>query len=151
MKPIIYIFYRHVHQKHEVRSRDPNKSRPSWFSYEKCLRNLIYTIQGDSEASRVKLNVMFDGNIDELTNDFSSNYLTINKDWMQIQFISAGSDNKSWRITLQYILNSTFNSNDIIYILENDYMHYPGWITKTFELFENKTINYVSLYDHKDK
>jgi len=45
-----------------------------------------------------------------------------------------------------------WNDNDIIYLVEDDYMHFPGWTTvlqNVYDMYDS--INYVSLYDHPDK
>jgi hypothetical protein len=44
------------------------------------------------------------------------------------------------------------NDTDLIYILENDYLHDITWVEKVlnaFQIFEG--LNYISLYDHNDK
>ena len=41
--------------------------------------------------------------------------------------------------------------NDLIYFLENDYLHVQGWVIKVIELFRTHKDKYVSLYDHADK
>jgi hypothetical protein len=44
------------------------------------------------------------------------------------------------------------DSNDLIYILENDYLHVEGWSEKLIELYKTfNELNYISLYDHNDK
>ena len=45
-----------------------------------------------------------------------------------------------------------WDDNDIIYLVEDDYMHFPGWTTvlqNVYDMYDS--INYVSLYDHPDK
>ena len=45
-----------------------------------------------------------------------------------------------------------WDDNDIIYLVEDDYMHMPGWTTvlqNVYDMYDS--INYVSLYDHPDK
>jgi len=65
-KPKLHIFYRHVHIKADKLSRDPNKSRPPWFSHENCFRNLLETIKSDVSGNNVNLTVMYDGTIEDL-------------------------------------------------------------------------------------
>ena len=74
MERKLHIFYRHVHIKAEKNSRDPNKRRPDWFSYEGCFRNLLSTIRNDSSGHHVKLTVMFDGKFEDFIEDFVSGY-----------------------------------------------------------------------------
>ena len=42
--------------------------------------------------------------------------------------------------------------SDLIYILENDYLHVDDWVDKIICLYQTfKELSYVSLYDHNDK
>lgn len=152
MERQLHIFYRHMHSKEEHRSRDPNKHRPSWFSYEGCFRNLLTTIRNDPQGHRVKLTVMFDGKYPDFLDDFVSGYHA-NKDLnIGLEFLEAGSDKNSALITLHYMYRSHIADGDLVYMLENDYMHHPGWVRKVFELYDSSiAFDYVSLYDHRDK
>lgn len=41
---------------------------------------------------------------------------------------------------------------DLVYFLENDYLHQEGWLSKVFEAYDSPLpFDYLSLYDHKDK
>jgi len=151
-QPTLRIFYRHVHSKADANSRDPNKARPSWFSYEACFRNLLATIRNDPMGKRVHITVMFDGKWTDFTNDFISRYQLHPENDITIQFLEAGSDKNSALITLNYIMHSPYKDSDLIYMLENDYVHQAGWIKKVFELYDSGARpDYLSLYDHRDK
>jgi hypothetical protein len=67
--------------------------------------------------------------------------------------ISAGTDMKSFFETCKIIKQDTnIQSEDLIYFLENDYMHVDNWLPKIIELFSSyQGLDYVSLYDHNDK
>jgi hypothetical protein len=44
------------------------------------------------------------------------------------------------------------DENDLIYILENDYLHVSDWTEKVIDLFSTyNNLNYISLYDCIDK
>jgi len=46
----------------------------------------------------------------------------------------------------------SIKEEDLIYFLENDYIHVNGWLNKVIELFSTyQGLDYVSLYDHNDK
>jgi hypothetical protein len=152
MERKLHIFYRHVHIKAEKNSRDPNKRRPDWFTYEGCFRNLLSTIRNDPLGTHVRLTVMYDGKPDDFMNDFVAGYHA-NKDLnIGLQFLEAGSDKNSALITLQYIHHYDIPEGDLVYMLENDYMHQSGWVTKVLELYESGVLfDYLSLYDHRDK
>jgi hypothetical protein len=148
----IHIFYRHVPQKADARSRDPNKRRPDWFTYERCFHNLAATILLDKNAANVHLTVMFDGSVDEFQVDFVSSYVKNFPRLISIKFLTAGSDRLSGMLTLHYINSLELPATDIIYQLENDYIHQDNWVTKLLELYDsNLNFDYISLYDHPDK
>jgi hypothetical protein len=67
--------------------------------------------------------------------------------------IEAKEDMKSfWETVKLAHSDNSIEDNDLIYFLENDYMHVTGWVDKIFELFQTYTgLDYVSLYDHNDK
>jgi hypothetical protein len=148
----IHIFYRHVPQKADARSRDPKKRRPEWFSYEACFNNLLSTILLDKNAQDVHVTVMFDGSLDEFKADFISKYRERFPGLISIKFLTAGSDRFSGMLTLYYINSLDLPPTDIIYFLENDYVHQANWVTKLLDLYEsNLNFDYISLYDHPDK
>jgi len=50
------------------------------------------------------------------------------------------------------IRNLNIPSTDLIYVLENDYLHTLDWVDKIKELYQTfEGLTYVSLYDHNDK
>jgi hypothetical protein len=133
----IHIFYRHYNVSPFSLT---NPSRPQGFSYEKSFNNLLETIRG---YPNVELTVMMDGN---KQNTFLEKYD------VKVYEFKGGSDSTSFFQTVKYAKNKTINSNDLIYFLENDYLHMFGWIEKVIELFSTfKGLSYVSLYDHNDK
>ncbi|MDO9278467.1 MAG: hypothetical protein Q7U05_07885 [Polaromonas sp.] len=148
----LHILYRHVHVKADVRSRDPNKSRPEWFSHEICFRNLIKTISADPLGHQVTLTVMYDSSLEDLQTDFLAPYIANEQSGVKLQFIKGGSDINSFLITLAYAKAADLPDTDLIYFLENDYLHQDGWVSKVFELYNSgHQFDVVSLYDHKDK
>jgi hypothetical protein len=148
----LHIFYRHVHVKAEAHSRDPGKLRPAWFSHAACWRNLLQTIAADPQGQHVQLHVMYDGTVEDLQTDFIAPYVVNQTLGLQLHLISAGSDKASSLITLAHVRGANLPPQDIVYFLENDYLHQHGWVSKVFELFNGQqAFDYVSLYDHKDK
>jgi len=51
---------------------------------------------------------------------------------------------------LKYIQTQNHSAEDIIYFLEDDYVHRPNWDKILMEGFE-LGVDYVTLYDHGDK
>ncbi len=113
--------------------------RPEWFDYEKCFQNLLITTENFPE---VKFNVVYDG---ERDNNFIFNYDA------NFHFIQAKNDYSSFQKTFEIIKNSDIAGDDLIYLLENDYLHVTDWVPKTIEFFKLNQNNYLSLYDHNDK
>lgn len=134
----IHILYRH----YNVQGSGNKYNRPLWFNYEKCFVNLLNTIEGKN----VDLHVIMDG-------DFESNFISKYKDKYILHTINSGSDYGSYLETYKYIKTLDIKESDLIYFLENDYLHVDNWVEEITTLFETypNGLNYVSLYDHNDK
>jgi hypothetical protein len=134
----IHILYRH----YNVEGEGNKYNRPNWFDYEKCFVNLLNTI----EDKNVDLHVIMDG---DSTGNFIENY----KDKYILYSINAGGDYNSYLETYKYIKTLNVGDNDLIYFLENDYLHTDNWVEEIVTLFQTypQGLNYVSLYDHNDK
>jgi len=134
----LHIFYR----QYNIQGTD-NKNRPSWFDFEKCYDNLLLTLS-DTSSNLYNLNIVYDGKDPNWIED---------KDFNKFYKIQEGEDFKSFQKTCDIVKNDNLiEDGDLIYFLENDYMHVNGWIDKIFELFQTYNgLDYVSLYDHNDK
>lgn len=138
----IHIFYRHFNV-----SGNDLRHRPSWFDFESCFTNLLKSIQNKD----IKLYVIFDKSKGEIQNNFIFKY----RNKFNLIEINAGKDIisfvKTWHITKK--LN--IPDNELIYFLENDYLHINNWISFVSEFFQENPHsmkdNYLSLYDHNDK
>jgi hypothetical protein len=119
-----------------------NSSRPPWFQKEAVFRTVF-----DSKDEQVDFLILFDGD--------SSNHW-IKKYPVPTVEIKAGSGDASFEALLQVIISIPFQENDIIYILEDDYVHREGWPKILREGFGEQrpkhiSFDYLSLYDHLDK
>jgi len=135
----IHIFYTHYNV-----SGKGLKYRPYWFDYEDCFKNLLSTIKN---KDNIKLNVIMDGKIKD-------NWIYKNQEYYTFYEVEGGDMVKAAHAMFNLLkeLKNTIDDKDLIYILENDYMHVDGWVDKVIELFSSyKGLNYVSLYDHLDK
>jgi hypothetical protein len=63
----------------------------------------------------------------------------------------GGNDAQSFLNVLNYVIEQKYDDNDIIYFLEDDYLHRAGWIDIMLEGFEYIGADYYTLYDHPDK
>lgn len=134
----LHIFYRHLNTNKYF---EIPKERPSWFDYEKCFLNLLTTI----EECNISLNVVYDG-------EDLDNFIFKYKDRFKLHKINAGSDFGSFVETWKLVKESNISDNELIYFLENDYLHQKDWYDKVIEFFKkNSDLIYLSLYDHLDK
>lgn len=134
---MIHIFLRQTNHNRNL------KNRPSWFNYEKVFVNLLKTI----DYSKCKLTIMFDG---DSKNHFTNKYIS-EYDFKIIE-MKSGSETQSFFDTCRYILDSNIDSNDIVYLVENDYLHKNNWVDIITELFNFENMDhYATLYDHNDK
>lgn len=134
----IHIFYLH----YEITGTD-GKLRPYWFDYEKCFVNLLNTI----EEKNVELHVVMDGKIE---NNWIKKYqdkYTAHETGKRVGPMTA-----VYMMEVIYSLRNTMGEKDLIYYLENDYLHINGWVDKILEIFQTfDNLDYISLYDHNDK
>jgi hypothetical protein len=133
----IHIFYSH----YEVTGTD-YKYRPNWFDYEKCFVNLLDTIEGKD----IDLHLVMDGKVE-------NNWIKKYKDrYITHEIIGGNMRDAGWQMFKLALKLDTIKDNDLIYFLENDYLHVKGWDVKVLDLFQSfEGMNYVSLYDHGDK
>lgn len=66
-----------------------------------------------------------------------------------LHYYVGGSSAGSWRHVFDYALQNFTNDTDIIYFLEDDYLHLPNSAKAIVEGLQ--IAEYVSLYDHNDK
>lgn len=136
----IKIFVRHC----KFSSNSANKNnRPKYFSREGCFNNLLNTSDSNTE-----LTVCFDGNLSECDHFLNKN---IYKNKFNLFQKKGGNDGVSFLNMIEYVNTLTFDDNDIIYFLEDDYFHNIGWTNILREGFESIAVDYITLYDHNDK
>lgn len=133
----IHIFYSH----YEVTGTD-GKCRPNWFDYEKCFINLLDTIEGKN----IDLHLIMDGKVENnWIKKYKNRYITH-------EIIGGNMRDAGWQMFKLSLKLDTIKDNDLIYFLENDYLHVKDWDEKILDLFQSfEGMNYVSLYDHGDK
>ena len=130
----IELFVRHCNfSKHSE-----NRERLGGFSKEACLKNLKATI----DKNDANITFMMDGDLD-------SHFLRNEKEYKVVQ-IEGGNNAISLNSTFEYVNKCNFSDDQIIYFLEDDYLHKKNWTKILLEGFELK-VDYVSLYDHLDK
>ena len=128
----------HVLYRHTSNISGFGKSRPSWFSFDKCLESMLSSIEN---LDFITFHLLYDGNYNSTD---SRIHHVIN--------FTGGSDWNSYVYTWNYARNLNIDKNDLVFFAENDYMFVKEWPYKIKELFEMySSIDYVTLYDHPDK
>ena len=136
---MIHVFYRHAQTNSEGRGR------PQGFSYENCFKNFELSISGHTD---VKVTMAFDG-----ANHSQDKVMSMAKNY-PILTTTYNSSLLSYRDLLTHIKNrKDIKPDDLIYYLENDYLHVNGWVSIINDLYNTYDMDtaYVSLYDHNDK
>lgn len=132
----IHVFYSH----YNITGTD-NKYRPNWFNYEKCFINLLNTIKDKN----VDLHLIMDGKVED-------NWIKNYKNHYTSHEITGGSMEAVAPPFFDIVKATPMEENDLVYILENDYLHVSDWVNVILDLYKNFSgLSYVSLYDHKDK
>ena len=114
----------------------PNRHRPDWFDKVKTFNNLKKMI-----TTNCRLKIIYDMHFGDNSKELFDTYNVIK--------INAGTEAKSFLATLDIILSDKLNDDEIIYFLEDDYLHREFWDNALIEGLEIS--DYVSLYDHLDK
>ncbi len=114
-----------------------NKVKPDYINNENCLANAT------KEFNDSIWSVIAD-NISEDTNNMIQKYVT--RDC--ILYAEKGNGAATFNMALDEAL--MYDDDEIIYFIENDYLHKPGSQKIIQEAFELGA-SFVSLYDHPDK
>lgn len=124
----------------QCNSKGKSTTRPPWFDQERAFLNLLETMDGGCS-----LTVMFDG-------DPHRHF--VHKHPVSVVRFSAGSDAASFGKMLVHVRQQAagWAPEDIVYFVEDDYIHMPGWPNVMREGFSKRVgADMVSLYDHSDK
>jgi hypothetical protein len=116
-----------------------NKVKPDYINNENCLKNALQMFP----ITEHDWSIIAD-NISEETNNMICKY--ISRD--HILYVSVGHGAGTFNLALDEALQSS--DDEIIYFLENDYLHKPG-SDKVLEEGFTLGYDYVALYDHPDK
>lgn len=152
----------HIYYRHTPIGRSSGKSRPSWFTHERCFLNLLNTIEADLLNGQAVIHFVFDGTENDMSNDFAAPHIAQHRlrnadhpHAIRVHRITGGDQRKAWRTVVALAREHCDNSiqpGDLIYFLENDYVHLPGWLNEVRGLSEQGVPwDYLTLYDHLDK
>lgn len=133
---MVRIFQRHCN----FSTQSAHKPRPTWFDREKIFNSFISTL--DERVDYTAFHDSGNGSIEE--------HFLKNKNVNKVSVL-GGNDAQSFLNVLNYVVEQKYDNNDIIYFLEDDYLHKAGWIDIMLEGFEYIGADYYTLYDHPDK
>lgn len=114
-----------------------NKVKPAYINNESCLLN------ARGVFSDAQWHIIAD-DVSASTNAMIMNYAPLKC----IERVSVGHGAGTFNIALDLAL--TFDDDDIVYFIENDYLHKPGAHKILKDGFELGA-SFVALYDHPDK
>ena len=114
-----------------------NKVKPDYIGNEQCLKNATKVFK-DTDW------LVIADNVSEPTENMIRKY--VNEDL--IEWVSVGHGAGTFNLALDKAL--TYDNDEIIYFIENDYLHKPE-SQKILEEGFNLGASFVSLYDHPDK
>ena len=134
--PTIQVFVRHCYYS----AASAHKGRFPGFSREKCYHNLIRTMNGS-----VGMTFFLDTSHAE-----GEHFLKAQNHYPVVEF-QAGCEAVSFLKMLDYAVKQDFHPDTIIYFLEDDYIHKPQWTKILQEGIDLPAVDYVTLFDHKDK
>lgn len=134
----IEVFVRHCY----ASSASAHKARFPSFSRERCYHNLIKTLN-DAD---VRITFFLD-----TAKATSHTHFLKEQSCFPVIEIEAGSEAVSFLKMLDCVLKQEISSDAIVYFLEDDYIHKPEWIKILREGFSIPQVDYITLFDHKDK
>jgi hypothetical protein len=111
------------------------KEKPDYISNQNCFENALRTF------NKANWWVIADNVGDETSGFLHSKLKTI-------EYVSVGHGAGTFNLALNIALN--LPDNEIVYFLENDYLHKPE-ADKILEDGFNLGFDYITLYDHPDK
>lgn len=116
------------------------KIKPSYINNENCLKNAVNTFKNF-------IFYIIADNICEKTKEMILKYIL--KD--NLIEVSVGHGAGTFNIGLDLALKLNLNNEDIIYFLENDYLHRENAENILIEGFTIPNVSFITLYDHPDK
>jgi len=134
----VHIFMRHCH----FSDVSAHKARLPGFSREACFENLLSTIAGEN----VQLHLLLD-----TFRPMEGEHFIKKQHQFPITEMRAGSEAAAFLLMLEYVLKQDLAPDAIVYFLEDDYLHRQGWVSVLREGFTLPGVDYITLYDHKDK
>ena len=113
------------------------KDKPEYINNQNCFKNALRTF------NKATWWVIAD-NVGDETKSFINSYIKT------VEYVSVGHGAGTFNLALDIALN--LDDEEIVYFLENDYLHKPEADVVLQSAFDmHLGIEYVTLYDHPDK
>lgn len=142
-RPLVYQETMQIFMRHSHYSRlSADKQRYRSFDKELCLFNLLDTVDDPQIEITFILDTFHPSEIPHFIHKQTK---------FPIIEMQGGTETASFLWMLDYVASQKFSDQTIIYFLEDDYIHRPHWCKILRESFTLPGIDYVTLYDHKDK
>jgi hypothetical protein len=138
-KENILVFVRHCH----FSSVSQHKKRPEGFSRQACYQNFILTL---GERKDVEVTYL----LDAFVPSGEPHFIHAQTRYPVIE-IKEGTETGSFLYLLDHVSQLKVSPDTIIYFLEDDYLHREGWVDLLLEGFSLPGVDYITLYDHRDK
>ena len=133
MKKPIEVFIRHCY--YSKLGELPDRVRPFWYNKTQVFENFKNTLNPDL----INYTIVYD----EFYGSINKTFLAKEKN---VEIIKCGSETDSFLKTLEIIQSKNLSDDTIVYLLEDDYLHRPGWSDIMLEGFDIKS-HYLTLYD----
>ena len=133
MKKPIEVFIRHCY--YSKLGELPDRIRPFWYNKTQVFENFKNTLNPDL----INYTIVYD----EFYGSIDKTFLSQEKN---VKIIKCGSECDSFLETLNTIQSQNFDDEQIVYLLEDDYIHRSGWCDIMLEGFNLKS-HYLTLYD----
>jgi hypothetical protein len=134
----IQVFVRHCHYS----TVSLKKERLPGYSREKCHENLLQ----NADRSQVEFTFL----LDTFHPMEQPHFIKRQTDYPVVEF-AGGTETASFLFLLEYAVSRGFSDETILYFLEDDYLHRPGWVDILIEGFSLEKADYITLFDHGDK
>lgn len=133
----LYVFYRISDNGFK------NKIKPSYITKYNCLKNALETFCGD--------NVFFKVYIDACVEDTEKMIHDLCDDRKNTEIVKIDIHNNAFSFRKVYEDACLLGDDDLIYFLEDDYLHKPNALDILINAAKWNYTDYVTLYDHPDK
>lgn len=118
-------------------AHENNKARPEFYSKQLCLQSLYRALDRFPNAT---LHIINDG---AFAQEHILNVVTSTRD---IHYLPEVGNSASFEHAVR--IASSFSAEDLIYFVEDDYLHVPDALAKLAECYQCVPADYITLYDH---